>query len=311
MAIARRQSFREVNFSPDRDVDSRRSSKLSWHRKSAEPSSLCRARFLFFLFAKGPPWNMEWGKPDDWNDEDRARFLFSPLPPSRADKPTQWDAKVSFWSDLVVSSCQDLQQASVEGSDLEARFVRNGMRPSSLGRIVGEMCRSGRIRTLHDWESQCKNSQSWLAWSSSLAWKPISWAAKSVLGEGDSMNGVYVIPHLIEVGHLDEGIAPSRYLSCFTLLCLWVHDHEQNSVIDCEKRVKFFWSDAKQSTVQNTKNPEFFYAIYFHIFRARQLPYENKMRTNAIRKFRSHWRSGAVRKYHAYDRSEVPQHTNI
>ena len=47
------------------------------------------------------------------------------------------------------------------------------------------------------------------------------------------------------------------------------------------------------------------YAFYFRIFRTRRLPYESKMRTNTMRKLHSHSRSAAVRKCHAYERSEV------
>lgn len=113
-----------------------------------------------------------------------------------------WDAKVSFWSNLIVSSCRDLHQASVLGRELESRFIRNSLKPSSLGRIVLEMCRAGHIQKLGDWERQCQSTETWTEWTTALAVRSVSWAVKSVLGDdhgSPNMEEVYVIPRLVEV----------------------------------------------------------------------------------------------------------------
>lgn len=75
----------------------------------------------------------------DWDDDERMDFLFSDFKSNRDVDPMDWDAKLDFWSALVVRSCRRRGTVCCSLQGLEEAFRRRDRVPLGLGTVLRVM----------------------------------------------------------------------------------------------------------------------------------------------------------------------------
>lgn len=119
---------------------------------------------------------MAFSMPPDWADDQRMNFLFQPFKLREAN-PLSYDAKLSFWKELICRFLQFEAETNSENprltvtiDDLQRMFKRNGKTPQCLAIVIESLLRNGALvlandmhRRLHEQVSRKKAG--WASWS--------------------------------------------------------------------------------------------------------------------------------------------------
>ncbi|KAI9143923.1 hypothetical protein BKA69DRAFT_1059780, partial [Paraphysoderma sedebokerense] len=120
----------------------------------------------------------------DYSDPARRLALFAAFPPSRDVNPHSWDAKLAFWSDLLLNCARSglLNPNSIltlNANDLPQLLAVDGLRPLGLGTVLYQLHQSQKILPV----AQVANlhAQSWLSWTlSTVIVTPLQWSLRQI-----------------------------------------------------------------------------------------------------------------------------------
>uniref|UniRef100_A0A8D0KGX7 Charged multivesicular body protein 7 n=1 Tax=Salvator merianae TaxID=96440 RepID=A0A8D0KGX7_SALMN len=121
--------------------------------------------------------------PPEWEtDEERMAFLFSAFKQSREVNATEWDSKLSFWSELVLKWGRRRGGVRTCLRELQQAFERRGSVPLGLGTVLRELLRRGKLQRESDFMASVDSS--WISWGVGVfILKPLKWTLSSVLGD--------------------------------------------------------------------------------------------------------------------------------
>nr|XP_020636000.1 charged multivesicular body protein 7 [Pogona vitticeps] len=139
--------------------------------------------------------------PPEWEaDEERMAFLFSAFKQSREVNATEWDSKMSFWSELVLKWGRRRGRVRTCLRQLQQAFERRGSLPLGLGTVLRELLRRGKLQRESDFMASVDSS--WISWGVGVfILKPLKWTLSSVLGDSKVPEEEEI---LIYVGLLQE-----------------------------------------------------------------------------------------------------------
>ena len=141
----------------------------------------------------------------EWNDEMRVAGLFSAFGESREVNPQVWDSRMIFWKQVLTQSAK-LSLLSEDSllfhisKEFESKFMRNGLTPLGIRRVLYEMYKNNEISIQDDF-SKAYSHLSWLF--NNLIKRPLKWSLSqlSPVSEQESANaltGSFVIHELVE-----------------------------------------------------------------------------------------------------------------
>ena len=138
--------------------------------------------------------------PSEWNDDDRMNFMFSAFPENRNLNPKHWDSKMQFWKNLLVKSCQVVNEICFDADSLKDRFNRNGVTPLGLNTVLRECVKNGSIMSVKDLRDAALND-GWVSWSVGVAKKSLSWTVGLVWSgdNSDPLPGDFVVVDILQV----------------------------------------------------------------------------------------------------------------
>lgn len=104
--------------------------------------------------------------PQDWSDDGRMSFMFSPFPSSRGSNTSHWDSKLHFWSDVISSHCRQSGRLTFTLKELEQTFIRKKSIPACLDVVLSEMYQQKKIQTRKEFLNS--ETDGWIGWGMRL-----------------------------------------------------------------------------------------------------------------------------------------------
>lgn len=129
--------------------------------------------------------------PACWNNDYYMKFLMGSF--QRSIDPSNYDAKLKFWRDMILTYCYYKRSASFNIDELQNAFKRRNGIPYGLNTIVQEMLQDKQILRRSEYEYDPANS--WTGWAMSFVKKPLTWGLRQIRGAEEK-------PEKIEYIHL-------------------------------------------------------------------------------------------------------------
>lgn len=131
--------------------------------------------------------------PSDWHNDERMDALFS-LFKDRELNPVHYDAKMKFWSETIVTFCEDHGLLQIDIPTLTSKFRRKGKTPKCLDKVFEELIRQNRLMTTNDYGNT--QQASWMSWTlNKLATPLTSWMSNKTPIDEE----IFVVKELVEV----------------------------------------------------------------------------------------------------------------
>lgn len=133
-----------------------------------------------------------------WDSDERMSGLMSMFK-KRDVNPIEYDAKMRFWSDLIISSSSALRNPIFTVKQLSARFRRRDRVPAGLETVLREMISRGSVVPAAEYVKSL-GQQGWISWSVDVLLKrPLSWVWGGSSGADDFASIEFVIPSVVQV----------------------------------------------------------------------------------------------------------------
>jgi charged multivesicular body protein 7 len=129
--------------------------------------------------------------PNEWDDEERMHYIMSPFPPDY--QPPLSDPKVTFWKDLIISSCRDMHKWSFTLNEITERLRWRGMRYRHMSVIIQGLLQGGQLKKLSDY-----HQKGLMEWGVNLLMAPLSWAWHRYISAPPQNEDTYLVVSLIK-----------------------------------------------------------------------------------------------------------------
>lgn len=152
----------------------------------------------------------QWSRlPIDWQNDERMDALFS-LFKDRELNPAHYDAKMKFWSETIISFCEDHSILQIDMPTISTRFRRKGKTPKCLDRVFEELLKQNRLMTSATFHNI--QSSSWVSWTFNKLASPLtSWMTTKTPIDQES----FIIRELVDVSESNKIFSS---LICFFFL---------------------------------------------------------------------------------------------
>ena len=131
--------------------------------------------------------------PTDWQNDERMDALFS-LFKDRELNPVHYDAKMKFWSEVLINYCDDHGLLQIDMTTVVTKFRRKGKTPKCLDKVFEELHRQNRLISVQIYGNNQQSS--WVSWTFNKLTSPLSgWMSGKVAIDQD----VFVVREVVEV----------------------------------------------------------------------------------------------------------------
>jgi hypothetical protein len=131
--------------------------------------------------------------PSDWHNDERMDALFSFFK-DRELNPVHYDAKMKFWSETIISYCEDYGILQIDIPTIVSRFRRKGKTPKCLEKIFEELIKQNRFISTNDYINSQQSS--WISWTFNKLSSPLTgWMSPKTPIDQE----VFIIKELVDV----------------------------------------------------------------------------------------------------------------
>lgn len=135
--------------------------------------------------------------PSCWESDERMSGLMSMFK-RREVNPAEYDAKMRFWTDLILSSGSALRNPFFTVKQLSNRFQRKDRVPAGLETVLRDMVSRGLVVSTTEY-AKTIGQQGWINWGIDLFVKrPLSWVWGASNAPSDEKDE-FVLPSVVEV----------------------------------------------------------------------------------------------------------------
>lgn len=130
-------------------------------------------------------------------------YLLAPFPPNKT--LTAQEPKITFWSNLIKTSSQELRRPLFTERELQARFKWNEVTsPSCLSHVISSMERIREVTKMSEIRQAVQQERvGWVSWGVGMIGKPVSWAVKNYLSSGAvNVDEEYVVVATVKVSKM-------------------------------------------------------------------------------------------------------------
>lgn len=116
--------------------------------------------------------------PECWSDDIRMDNLMAPFR-VKSVNPNNYDAKLTFWYNLIVKYCEYKRNSAVSLDELCSVFRRGDKRPYGLQTVLSEMLAIGKIQFKNQFMEEPQ--ETWSGWAIYSAKKCAKWGFRQVV----------------------------------------------------------------------------------------------------------------------------------